>query len=307
MTDSGPGNVTVEDVQLLAERFEAQRVRLRALAQRMLGSLSEADDALQEAWLRMCRADTSQVDNLAGWLTTVVGRVCLDLLRIRAARREEPLEALPPDRGATAATDAADPERQALLADSIGVALLVVLDTLTPAERLAFVLHDLFGVPYRQIAPTVARSTAATRQLASRARRRVRAAAAVPEADPDRQRPVVAAFLAAARGGDVDRLVAVLADDVVVRADAADGTPTLLRGAHAVARQAVAFSRRAAAARLALVDGAVAVVVAPQGHLATALTFDIVRGRIVAVDIVTDPHRLRGLDLADLPSPSRPG
>jgi RNA polymerase sigma-70 factor (ECF subfamily) len=284
----------------LAERFEADRTRLRAVAYRMLGSLSEADDAVQETWLRLSRADTSGVHNLGGWLTTLLARTCLDMLRARTSRREEPLDVHLPD-PIISRQDRVDPEQQALLAEGIGLALLVVLDTLTPAERVAFVLHDMFAVPFDQIAPIVGRSPAAARQLASRARRRVQAAGTVPEADHGRQRAVVDAFLAAARGGDLQALVALLDPDVVLRADlgamAADASREF-RGAPAVAEQALAFSGRARFARPALVNGAAGLVVAPHGRLFAVLAFTITRGRIVELDILADPERLRHLDLA---------
>jgi RNA polymerase sigma-70 factor, ECF subfamily len=284
----------------LAERFEADRTRLRAVAYRMLGSLSEADDAVQETWLRLSRADTSGVHNLGGWLTTLLARTCLDMLRARTSRREEPLDVHLPD-PIISRQDRVDPEQQALLAEGIGLALLVVLDTLTPAERVAFVLHDMFAVPFDQIAPIVGRSPAAARQLASRARRRVQAAGTVPEADHGRQRAVVDAFLAAARGGDLQALVALLDPDVVLRADlgAMDADASReFRGAPAVAEQALAFSGRARFARPALVNGAAGLVVAPHGRLFAVLAFTITRGRIVELDILADPERLRHLDLA---------
>jgi RNA polymerase sigma factor (sigma-70 family) len=284
----------------LAERFEADRTRLRAVAYRMLGSLSEADDAVQETWLRLSRADTSGVHNLGGWLTTLLARTCLDMLRARTSRREEPLDVHLPD-PIISRQDRVDPEQQALLAEGIGLALLVVLDTLTPAERVAFVLHDMFAVPFDQIAPIVGRSPAAARQLASRARRRVQAAGTVPEADHGRQRAVVDAFLAAARGGDLQALVALLDPDVVLRADlgAMDTDASReFRGAPAVAEQALAFSGRARFARPALVNGAAGLVVAPHGRLFAVLAFTITRGRIVELDILADPERLRHLDLA---------
>jgi RNA polymerase sigma-70 factor (ECF subfamily) len=284
----------------LAERFEADRTRLRAVAYRMLGSLSEADDAVQETWLRLSRADTSGVHNLGGWLTTLLARTCLDMLRARTSRREEPLDVHLPD-PIISRQDRVDPEQQALLAEGIGLALLVVLDTLTPAERVAFVLHDMFAVPFDQIAPIVGRSPAAARQLPSRARRRVQAAGTVPEADHGRQRAVVDAFLAAARGGDLQALVALLDPDVVLRADlgvmAADASREF-RGAPAVAEQALAFSGRARFARPALVNGAAGLVVAPHGRLFAVLAFTITRGRIVELDVLADPERLRHLDLA---------
>jgi RNA polymerase sigma factor (sigma-70 family) len=289
----------------LAKRFEADRTRLRAVAYRMLGSLSEADDAVQEAWLRLSRSDTSGVQNLGGWLTTVVARVCLDMLRSRRSRREKPLGE--PQVGVhvpdpiVSRADGLDPEHEALLADSVGLALLVVLETLSPAERLAFVLHDMFAVPFGEIAPIVGRSPAASRQLASRARRRVRGAATVPDADLNRQREVVDAFLAAARGGDFDALVAVLDPDVVLRSDRGAvpaGASREVRGAPAVARRAA--KERARAARPALVNGAVGVVVAPRGRLLMVLGFTIRGGKIVEIDAIADPARLRKLDLAVL-------
>jgi RNA polymerase sigma factor (sigma-70 family) len=283
----------MDDRDWLAERFEAYRPHLRAVAYRMLGSAAEADDAVQEAWLRASRASPAGVDNLGGWLTTVVGRVCLDLLRSRRSRREEPLEANLPDRGA-------DPEDEALLAEGVGSALLVVLDTLGPAERLAFVLHDLFAVPFQEVAAILGRSEAAARQLASRARRRVQGAQA-PEGDRARQRLVVEAFLAASREGDFEALLRLLDPQVVARADAAaTGTaaPRVVRGAAAVASQALGFARRARLARLALVDGAVGLVVTPPGRPSLVLGFTIRRGLISAIDILADPERLRRLDVA---------
>jgi RNA polymerase sigma factor (sigma-70 family) len=292
----------MEDSDFLAERFEAHRAHLRAVAYRMLGSLSEADDAVQEAWLRVSRAGTGGVENLGGWLTTVVGRVCLDMLRTRKSRREEPLAAHLPD-PVVSRVEGADPEQQALLADSVGLALLVVLQTLAPAERLAFVLHDMFAVPFEEIAPIVGRSPAAARQLASRARRRVQGAAPVPDTDLARQREVVDAFLAAARGGDFAALVAVLDPDVVLRADigeAAAGGPREIRGATAVAEQAFTFQRFARFARPALVNGAAGVVTAPDGQPLSVMGFTIADGKIVEIDILADPVRLRELDLAVL-------
>jgi len=292
----------VDDHDWLAERFEAHRSHLRAVAYRMLGSLTEADDAVQEAWLRLSRSDTSNVENLGGWLTTVVGRVCLDMLRSRKSRHEEPLGEYV--HGSTVSRDeGADPEDEALLADSVGLALLVVLDTLAPAERLAFVLHDMFAVPFDEIAPIVGRSPNAAKMLASRARRRVHEAATVPDPDPTHQREVVAAFLAASRDGDFDALLAVLDPDVVVRADAAAvpaGAPRQVRGAEAVARQALTFSRRTPFARPALVNGAVGIVVAPHGRLSTVMTFTVTRRKIVEIDVLADPELLRRLNLAAL-------
>jgi RNA polymerase sigma factor (sigma-70 family) len=283
----------------LAERFQAHRTHLRAVAYRMLGSLSEADDAVQEAWLRLSRADTSGLDNLGGWLTTTVARVCLDMLRARRSRREEPLEARLPD-PVVSRDDQVDPEQQALLAEGVGLALLVVLETLAPAERLAFVLHDLFAVPFDQIGLIVGRSPTAARQLASRARRRVQGAAIVPDADLARQREVVDAFLAAARDGDFDALLAVLDPDVVVRADAGGvpaGAPREVRGAAAVARQALSFSRFAPFARPVLVNGTAGIVAVPGGRPFAVLGFTIRRGKILEILILTDPARLRRLDL----------
>jgi RNA polymerase sigma factor (sigma-70 family) len=289
----------MDEHEWLAERFEAHRGHLRAVAYRMLGSPSEADDAVQEAWLRLSRSDTSGVENLGGWLTTVVARVCLNMLQARTSRREEPLGARLPEPAAGGAAGA-DPEDQALLADSVGLALLVVLDTLAPAERLAFVLHDLFAVPFDQIAGILDRSPAAARQLASRARRRVQTAGAVPDADRTRQRAIVDAFLAAARGGDFDALLALLDPDVVLRADRAAvqvGASPELRGAKAVAG---AFSGRARAARPALVDGAAGAVWAPGGQPRVVFGFAVADGRIAGIDVLADPERLRRLDLVVL-------
>ncbi|MDQ3965742.1 MAG: RNA polymerase sigma factor SigJ [Actinomycetota bacterium] len=286
----------------LAQRFEEHRTHLRAAAYRMLGSIGEADDAVQEAWLRLSRSDTSGVQNLGGWLTTVVSRVCLDMLRSRRSRREEPLGQPPGGRmpePIVSRGDGIDPEHEALLADSVGPALLVVLETLAPAERLAFVLHDMFSVPFEEIAPIVGRSPTAARQLASRARRRVQGAATSPGADLTRQREVVDAFLAAARGGDFDALLAVLDPDVVLRADRGDvppGASREVRGAAAVAKRAA--KGRARAARPALVNGEVGVVVAPRGRLLMVLGFTISDGKIVEIDAIGDPERLSQLDLA---------
>jgi RNA polymerase sigma-70 factor, ECF subfamily len=286
----------------LTERFEEHRTRLRAVAYRMLGSVSEADDAVQEAWLRLSRADTSSVENLTGWLTTVVARVCLNMLRTRESRREEPLDVHVPD-PIINHEDGGDPEQEALLADSVGLALLVVLDTLTPAERLAFVLHDMFAVPFDEIGPMIERSPAAARQLASRARRRVKGVAPVPDADLSRQRRVVDAFLAASRGGDFDALVALLDPDVVLRADRAAGptrAPIVIRGAHAVAKGAFAASERVRFTQPALVNGAVGLVMAPRGRLFLVLGFTITDSKITEIDVIADPDRLRQLDLAVL-------
>jgi RNA polymerase sigma factor (sigma-70 family) len=287
----------------LAERFEAHRPHLRAVAYRLLGSGNEVDDAVQGAWLRLSRADTSGVENLGGWLTTLVARECLDLLRARSSRREQPLGVHLPEPVARDA-DGADPEQEALLAEGVGLALLVVLDTLAPAERLAFVLHDMFAVPFEEIAAIVGRSPAAARQLASRARRRVHGAAAARGADLARERAVVDAFLAAARNGDFNGLLAVLDPDVEVRADrgaAPAGVPVVVRGAAAAAEQALAFARRRAQfAAPALVNGAAGLVVAPHGRLFAVLGFRVREGRIAAIEVVADPARLRQLDLAVL-------
>jgi RNA polymerase sigma factor (sigma-70 family) len=292
----------MDEHDFLAEQFEENRTHLRAVAYRMLGSVSDADDAVQETWLRLSRSDTSGVENLGGWLTTVVARVCLDMLRSRKSRREESLGARVSGPMAGRA-EGADPEQEALLSDSVGLALLVVLETLTPAERLAFVLHDMFSVPFDEIAPILGRSPDAARQLASRARRRVRGAAEVPDADLARQREVVDAFLAAARDGDFDALVAVLDPDVVLRSDRAAllaSAPREVRGAPAVARRSLVG--RARAARPALVDGAVGVVVAPRGRLLMVLDFKIRGGKIVEIDAVAESERLNQLDLALLDS-----
>jgi len=283
----------------LAERFEENRTHMRAVAYRMLGSSSEVDDAVQEAWLRLSRADTAGIDNLGGWLTTVVARVCLDMLRSRKSRREESFTADVPEPVATGKSGS-NPEHEALLADSVGLALLVTLDRLTPAERLSFVLHDMFAVPFEEIAPIVGRSAEATRQLASRARRRVRGSAATPESDLVRQREVIDAFLAALRGGDFEGLLAVLDPDLVVRADAAvtSGAPTEARGAAVWAKQAVAFGQLARLVRPALVNGAIGVVMAPRGRLVRALTFKIANGKITEIEVIGDPARLGELDLS---------
>ncbi len=286
----------------LAERFEENRPRLRSVAYRILGSLSEADDAVQESWFRLSRSDTSGVDNLAAWLTTVVGRVCLDLLRSRRSRREEPLDAHLPDPIVSRDLDS-DPEHEAMVADSVGLALLVVLETLAPAERLAFVLHDMFAVPFDEIASIVGRSPAAAKQLASRARRRIQVAAPVADADLTRQREVVDAFLAASRTGDFEALVAVLDPDVVLRADGgplAAGASRVVRGARSVAGQAAEFSRFAQFARRALVNGAAGIVTATDDRLLAVMAVTVSGGRIVELDILADPERLRQIDLAVL-------
>jgi RNA polymerase sigma-70 factor (ECF subfamily) len=292
----------MDEQDWLAERFEEHRTHLRAVAYRMLGSLTEADDAVQESWLRLSRSDPSSVDNLEAWLTTVVARVCLNVLHARKARRDEPLGVHVPD-PVVSRDDASDPEREALLADSVGLALLVVLDTLAPAERLAFVLHDLFAVPFTEIAPMVGKSPSAARQLASRARRRVQGASAVPDADLGRQREVVDAFLSAARDGNFEALLAVLDPDVVLRADRGaeptDGSREV-QGAAAVASLALTFASLALSARPALVNGAAGLVSFQGGEPFSVLGFTIKRGRIVEIDILADPERLGRLELVVL-------
>ena len=296
----------MEERDWLAERFEEHRGRLRAVAYRMLGSLSEADDAVQETWLRLSRTDADEVENLGGWLTTVVARVSLNMLRARSTRREEPLGAFPEpivDR-----VDEIDPEHEALLADSVGLALLVVLETLSPPERLAFVLHDMFAVPFAEIATIVDRSPEATRQLASRARRRVRGRRTVPDADLDTQREVLDAFLAAAREGDFDALVAVLHPDVVLRADAGRaGGVREVRGAETVASQALGYSRLDLDIRPALINGALGAVSIRDGAPFSVGAFTVSGGRIVELYFLTDPERLRRLDLTILEDRPRPG
>jgi RNA polymerase sigma factor (sigma-70 family) len=286
----------------LADRFEAHRGHLRAVAYRMLGSPSEADDAVQEVWLRLSRTDTSGIENMTAWLRTVVSRVCLDMLRSRHARREDPVDQVP-DRIADDRLGQHGPEDEAVLVESVGRALLVVLDTLVPAERIAFVLHDMFAVPFAQIAPIVGRSTVATKKLASRARHRVQGTPTISDAKVTQHRRIVDAFLAAARGGDLDALLEVLAPDVVRTADPAAlplGAPTEVRGVRAVAEGTLVFGRRSRFAEVALVNGAVGVVVAPHGRLLLALTITIEGGRIVAYDVIAGPARLRELDVAVL-------
>jgi RNA polymerase sigma-70 factor (ECF subfamily) len=288
----------MDDHQQWVAEFEAKRAHLRAVAYRMLGSSSEADDAVQEAWLHVTRAGAHDVDNVGGWLTTIVARVCLDMLRSRKARREAPPEPSAPEPIAKPA-GGADPEEEAVLADSVGLALLVVLETLSPAERLAFVLHEMFGVSFDEIARIVGRSPAAARQLASRARRRIQGTKAAPEADLAEQREVIAAFLAALRSADVEGLVAVLDPDVVARADAATAPPrgTEVRGARTFAHGAIAFSRAVGFARLALIEGTVGLIHAPRGRLSRVLRFTYARGRITEVDIVGDLERLHQLEV----------
>ncbi|MFI0219236.1 RNA polymerase sigma factor SigJ [Streptomyces lydicus] len=292
----------MNDHEWLAERFEENRSHLRAVAYRMLGSLSEAEDAVQEAWLRLNRSGADEVENLGGWLTTVVGRVCLDQLRMRKARREDPLEVRVPEPVVLRA-DPADPEHQALLADSVGLALLVVLETLSPVERLAFVLHDMFAMPFDEIAPIVDRTPAAARQLASRARRRVQGNVPASDPDPARRREVVDAFLAASRGGDFEALLAVLDPDVLLRADAgaaSGGLTKLVRGARAVAEQALTFSRFALEGRPALVNGGPGLVTTQDGQPFSVMGFTVAHGRIVEINILADPARLRRVDLTIL-------
>ena len=291
----------MNDHELLAERFEQQRPHLKAVAYRMLGSLSEADDAVQKTWLQLSRTDAGGVENLGGWLTTVVGRVSLDMLRSRTSRREDPLDVHVPDPVVTS-DDAADPEQEALLADSVGLALLVVLETLTPAERLAFVLHDMFAVPFEEIAAMVGRSPEATRQLASRARRRVQGAR-LPDTDLAGQRRVVDAFFAAARDGDFEALVAVLDPDVVLRSDGGvsrPGATVFVQGAEAVASRAMTFAGLSRYVRAAIVNGVAGVVVAPQGRPFAVMAFTVRGGKIVEIDALADPERLGALDLAPL-------
>ena len=285
MTEPAAGNVTD-----LAARFESYREHLTAVAYRMLGSLGEAEDAVQDAWLRASRADTSGVENLGGWLTTVVARVCLDALRTRAARREDPITP-------SASVTVADLDEETALADSVGLALLVVLDTLAPAERVAFVLHDVFDLPFEEIAAIVDRTPAAARQLASRARRRLQGSPAAPGQDLERQRAVAEAFLAASRGGDIDALVQVLDPDVVLRLNRSE----LLRGVRAVMGQALAFPENARFTQTALINGAGGFVVAPRGRLSLVLVFTIVDQRITEVDVLTDPAHLRDVDIYPWP------
>lgn len=283
----------MDEKKWLTAQFEANRVHLRAVAYRMLGSRAEADDAVQEAWLRLDRSNPSEVANLTGWLTTVIARVCLDMLRSRKSRREEPSE----DDGAEAVASEDDPEHDALIADSVGLALLVVLQKLGPAERVAFVLHDMFDLPFEEIAPILGRSPVATRQLASRARRRVQGGPINPDDDLARQREVAAAFLAASRDGNLHALLAVLDPGVVFRADRVavqmGGTPEI-RGSAAVAQT---FKGRAQAARIALVDGAVGLAVVLQGRLRIVLGFTIAEGKIIAIDAIAEPEHVRQLDV----------
>jgi RNA polymerase sigma factor (sigma-70 family) len=293
----------MDERDFLAEQFEEHRTHLLAVAYRMLGSTAEADDAVQEAWLRLSRSDPAEIDNLGGWLTTVVARVCLNALRARRRHGEEPLGPHVPDPVIDAA-DGSSPEHEALLADSVGLALLVVLETLPPAERLAFVLHDMFGVPFDEIAPIVDRSPEAARQLANRARRRVRGAAPQPDPDRARQREVVEAFFAASREGDFEALVAVLDPDVVLHADGGALRPdatVVVRGAETVARRALMFSRMAPHTRPALVNGTPGVVVIPpDGKVFSIMAFTVADGKIVEIDALVDPERLAAVDLSAL-------
>ena len=296
----------MSDHDLLAQRFETHREHLRAVALRMLGSSHEADDAVQEAWLRLSRADADAVDNLGGWLTTVVARVCLDMLRSRATKRE-----VPPDEEAAEPTASSSPEDEALLADSVGLALLVVLDTLPPAERLAFVLHDMFAVPFDEIAPIVGRTPVATRQLASRARRRVQSDPAVPDASATIQRRVVAAFLAASRDGDFEGLLRLLDPGVVLRADAvaidmaasraSAGAPALSKEVHGVDAVARVFAGRARVAKLTLVDGLAGAAWSAGGQARSVFAFVVRGGRVVSIELLMDPETLGVLDLEPVP------
>jgi RNA polymerase sigma-70 factor (ECF subfamily) len=292
----------MDEQEWLAQRFEEHRSRLRAVAYRMLGSLSEADDAVQDTWIRLSRIDADEVENLGGWLTTVVARVCLNMLRSRQSRREEPFGPHVPE-PIIDPVAGVDPEHEALLADSVGLALLVVLETLAPAERLAFVLHDMFAVPFDQIAPIVDRSPEAARQLASRARRRVRGSAPVGDADLDQQRAVVEAFLAAAREGDFDALLAVLDPDVVLRADSGPGLPGAtveVRGAVEVASRAQSYARLDLVNQAVLINGAYGMVAYRDGEPFSVGAVTVRGGRIVEMDILADPERLRQLDLPAL-------
>jgi RNA polymerase sigma factor (sigma-70 family) len=293
----------MDEREWLAQRFQEHRPRLRAVAYRMLGSASEADDAVQEAWIRLSRSDAGEIDNLEAWLVTVVGRVALNMLRSRKTRREEPLDAhLLPDPIVVDRADGIDPEHEALLADSVGLALLVVLETLTPAERLAYVLHDMFSVPFDEIGAILERSPDAARQLASRGRRRIRGADTTPDADAAAQQEVVEAFLAAARDGDFDALVAVLDPDIVLREDRGSGTIVEVRGAENVARRARAASQLGLVARPALINGAAGWVSVLDGEPYAIAALTVQGGRITTIDILLDPARLAHLDLPDFDS-----
>jgi RNA polymerase sigma-70 factor (ECF subfamily) len=291
----------MDEQEWLVEQFETYRRHLRKVAYRMLGSVNEADDAVQESWLRISRVGAGGVENFGGWLTTIIGRVCLDMLRARRLRREEPLDTT--ELEPTSSVDTVDLERDAMLADSVGQALLLILDKLVPAERIAYVLHDMFDLPFDEIGPIIRRSTEAARQLASRARRRVRGGGKVPNADRIRQREVVEAFLAASRNGDFDALIAALDADVVIRSDrvaSLGGVAREVRGATAIARGALNFSVRAASTRPVLVDGAIGLAWYRDGRLAGVLDFVCDGGKIVEIEIIGDPERLGRLDLAEL-------
>jgi RNA polymerase sigma factor (sigma-70 family) len=302
MTENNMEEKPLDEKQFLAQRFEQDRDHLKAVAYRMVGSLSEADDAVQEAWLRLNRSDISGVHNLSGWLTTVVARVCLDMLRSRKSRREAPIDVS----GTTSnlqSDESIDPEQEAVLADSVGLALLVVLEKLTPAERLTFVLHDMFDLPFEEIAPIVGRTPTAARQLASRARRRVQGTDTAPEADITKQREVVDAFLAASRSGSFEALVAVLDPDVVLTVDGGGGPgrgTRVFRTASIVAKQSLAASKGARFARPALINGSVGVIVAPRGRLLLALLPKIIDQKIAEIEVISDPLRLKQLDLGVL-------
>ena len=298
----------MDDHTWLTERFEESRPRLRGVAYRMLGSLSEAEDAVQEAWLRLNRVETKTIENLGGWLTTVVSRVCLDMLRSRKLRREEPIGA-PATEPSVMRDEATDPEGEAMLADSVGVALLVVLDTLTPTERLVFVLHDLFAVPFEEIGSIVGRSPAAAKQLASRARRRLRGSPTLSDASRVRQREVVEAFLRAAREGDLEGLLAVLDSDAVIRIDSSAriaappeeaDTAREVKGASTWAKQLIALSRGLRFVQPALIDGSVGLILAPRGKLSKAMIFTFTNAKVIRLDVIGDPARLRELDIAVL-------
>lgn len=297
----------VDEHELLAGRFEEHRAHLKAVAYRMLGSLGEAEDAVQEAWLRLGRSDAGAVENLGGWLTTVVSRLCLDTLRSRATRREDPLETgFMPD-PVVSREAVTDPEQQAMLADSVGLALMVVLESLSPAERLSFVLHDMFAVPFDEIAPMLEKSPAAVRQLASRARRRVQGRAPVPDPDLGAQRRVVDAFFAAARDGDFEALVSVLHPDIVLRSDggaARPGRMVVINGARTVAGQALMFSGLSPFVHPALINGAAGVVVSANGRPMSVMAFTVTDGLIVSIDSIGDPDRLVSLDLAGIEADS---
>jgi RNA polymerase sigma-70 factor (ECF subfamily) len=298
--DKSEGMGTMNQSHWLAEQFEESREHLRGVAYKMLGSLSEADDVVQECWLRLNRSDADRIENLRGWLTTVVARICLDTLRSRNSRREEPLETAAPQPAAKPGS-AADPETEAILADSVGYATLVVLDRLKPAERIAFVLHDLFDVPFEEIARITGRSPDAARQLASRARRRVRGVTTLPEGELAQQQSLVEKFLAALRLGDAIKLLEVLDPDFTVHADAAaaSGVPRDIHGAEAWAKKAIQAARGARMARLAMVEGSMGLLVAPRGRLFRVLRFTFANGRIAAMEVIGNPERLRTIEVAD--------